>query len=453
MACPVDRQAVIKSPYQACGNIKRRHSASWQFRRGLAGCTTYMSRTGLFPVKEDNNDKNHYHHLMSKFSLLVILSAFSVHTHAETFLGEIKTPDQPVETAAASLSVEASPVLDLNAFSTIEQIIPALAEKRVVFIGERHDRYDHHLTQLEIIRRLHALNPKLAIGMEMFQQPSQQPLDEYVAGNSDEHTMLRATGYYQRWRMDYRLYAPILRYAREHGLPLIALNVPSEVTHSVAHAGLDGLDDEDRRKIPADMAPADDAYRQRIKRVYDSHPREAGHDNFEHFLEAQLLWDESMAERAAAFLKEHPDQQLVVLAGNQHIAWGSAIPQRLQRRVPVTTASILNSWDGPVKPGLADYLLMPEKQTLPPSGKLGVVLKDENGATTISVVFSKGACADAGVQAGEQITGIDNTAINSLTDLRLALWDKQPGDTIKLDTVRKRLLLPDRKQSYDIMLH
>jgi uncharacterized iron-regulated protein len=390
---------------------------------------------------------------MSKLSLFLILSAFSVHTHAATLFGEIKTPDRSEESAASSRSIEASPALDLNAFSSMQQIIPALAEKRVVFIGEQHTRYDHHLTQLEIIRRLHALNPKLAIGMEMFQQPFQQHLDEFVAGNSDEHTMLRATEYYQRWRMDYRLYAPILRYAREHGLPVIALNVPSEVTHNVAHVGLDGLNDEDRRKIPADIAPADDAYRQRLKRVFDSHPQEDGHDNFEHFLQAQLLWDESMAERAAVFLEEHPDYQLVVLAGNQHIAWGTSIPQRLQRRIPVTTASILNSWDGPVKPGLADYLLMPEKQTLPPSGKLGVVLKDENGETTISVIFSNGACAEAGVRAGEHITRIDDTAINSLTDLRLALWDKQPGDTINLDTVRKRLLLPDREQHYEITLH
>ena len=123
---------------------------------------------------------------MSKLSLLVILSAISVYTHAES------TPavDRSVETAEASLPVEASPVLDLNAFSTMEQIIPALADKRVVFIGEQHTRYDHHLTQLEIIRRLHALHPQLAIGMEMFQQPFQRYLDEYVAGSIDEQTMV-----------------------------------------------------------------------------------------------------------------------------------------------------------------------------------------------------------------------------------------------------------------------
>jgi uncharacterized iron-regulated protein len=171
---------------------------------------------------------------MSKLILLAILSTISVYSHAESILGDVVTLDQPTETAASSLPVEASPVLDLNAFSTMEQIIPALAEKRVVFIGEQHTRYDHHLIQLEIIRRLHALHPKMAIGMEMFQQPFQRHLDEYVAGSIDELAMLRATEYYRRWRMDYRLYAPILRYAREHGLPVIALNIPSELTHNVA---------------------------------------------------------------------------------------------------------------------------------------------------------------------------------------------------------------------------
>ncbi len=71
-----------------------------------------------------------------------------------------------------------------------------------------------------------------------------------------------------------------------------------------------------------------------------------------------------MAERAAAYLEEHPDHHLVVIAGNQHLAWGSTIPQRLQRRTAVTAASILNSWDGPVKPGLADFLLLPEEHAL-----------------------------------------------------------------------------------------
>jgi uncharacterized iron-regulated protein len=388
---------------------------------------------------------------MSKLTLLVILSTIIVCTHAESTLADAVAVEQAIETAAPALPVEASPVIDLNALSTMESIIPTLASKRVVFIGEEHARYDHHLSQLEIIRRLHALHPQLTIGMEMFQQPFQRYLDEYVAGNIDEQAMLRATEYYRRWRMDYRHYAPILRYAREHRLAVIALNVPTELTHKVAHAGLDGLNDEDRRQLPADIAPADEAYRQRLKEVFDHHPNDKEH-SFEHFLEAQLLWDEGMAERAAAYLEEHPDHHLVVIAGNQHLAWGSAIPQRLQRRTEVTAAIILSSWDGPVKPGLADFLLLPEERLLPPAGTLGVLLKNDKDQVIIASCAKDGACAAVGIKAGDRITAIDNNAINNITDLRLALWDKQPGDTIRIDIVRKRLLLFEKNLSYTLML-
>jgi uncharacterized iron-regulated protein len=395
-------------------------------------------------------NKNHYHHAMLKSSLLVILAVISTYSHAESSLGDLMVVKRATDATAPALPVEASPVLDLGAFSTLEQIIPALADKRVVFIGEQHTRYDHHLTQLEIIRRLHALHPQLAIGMEMFQQPFQRYLDDYVEGSTDEQAMLRATEYYQRWRMDYRHYAPILRYAREHALPVVALNVPTELTHQVAHVGLDGLNDEDRRQLP-EIAPADAAYRQRIKAVFDYHPNDKEH-SFEHFLEAQLLWDEAMAERAAAYLEEHPDHHLVVIAGNQHIAWGSAIPQRLQRRIPVTTASILNSWDGPVMPGLADFLLLPEERLLPPTGTLGVLLDNGDGQVTITACKESGACAAAGLKAGDRISAIDNKVINNTADLRLALWDKQPGDTVSIDIVRKHLLLRDKNLSYQLTL-
>ena len=36
--------------------------------------------------------------------------------------------------------------------------------------------------------------------------------------------------------------------------------------------------------------------------------------------------------------------------------------------------------------------------------------------------------------------------------LRLVMWDKQPGDTINVDTVRKHLLLQDKKLSYELTL-
>ena len=159
-----------------------------------------------------------------------------------------------------------------------------------------------------------------------------------------------------------------------------------------------------------------------------------------------------MAARAAAFLEVHPDHHLVVIAGNQHLAWGGTIPQRLQQRTQVTAAVILNSWHGPVEPGLADFLLLPEERPLPTAGKLGALLENDNDQVTISTCFEDSACMEAGMKAGDRITAIDSTPINSTADLRLVLWDKQRGDTINIDTLRKRLLLPDKPLSYELTL-
>jgi len=354
---------------------------------------------------------------------------------------------------AAEQTPAATAVLDLNAFSTLEQIIPVLAGKRVVFIGEQHNRFDHHLMQLEIIRRLHEQYPQLqvAIGMEAFQQPFQQHLDDFVSGTITEQQMLRDTEYYQRWRMDYRLYAPILRYAREHGLPVVALNLPKELTSKVGRVGLEGLTEEERARLPAEIDRSDSAYEQRVREVFELHPNDRD-QAFEHFLEVQLLWDEGMARRAADFLQTHPDHLLVVLAGAGHLAYRSAIPQRLARRVTADYSIILNSWQGVIEPGLADYLLLPAERTLPPAGKIGMVLDQHDDGIKVATCFEDSPCSAAGIKPGDRLTAINTNPINTQADVPLALWDKQPGDTVTVSLVRKRWPFPAKTMTHEVTL-
>ena len=378
--------------------------------------------------------------------LLAWLGPLAAHAMQET-----ASPADPSMPAPAATTVASTPALDLDAVSTVEQLVPGLAGKRVIFIGEQHTRYDHHLTQLEIIRRLHELDSNLAIGMEAFQQPFQWALDDYISGAMDEQEMLQATEYYQRWRMDYRLYAPILRYAREHGLPVVALNLPTELTRQVGRHGMDSLSEEASARLPAEIDRTDAAYAQRIRAVFAHHPNDRGQP-FENFLEVQLLWDEGMAERAAGFLQANPDHQLVILAGNGHVAWGSAIPQRLTRRLPVETVTIVNSPDGTIEPGIADYLLLPKKQSLPPAGRIGALLGETDEAVSVESCFEDSPCSAAGIRSGDRITAIDDTAISNLTELRLELWDRKPGETIRLDILRPRLFLKDKAMTHEITL-
>lgn len=326
--------------------------------------------------------------------------------------------------------------VDLDAALPLDKLATQLAAKRVVFIGENHDRYDHHLKQLAIIERLHQLDPNLAIGVEYLQQPFQQQLDDYIAGRTTEQEFLRASDYYQNWGYDYRLYAPIFRFAREQHIPVRALNVPSDLPSAVAKAGLAALTPAQRKYLPSEIVPADEAYRKRLRQAFAGHRAEKSGD-FDHFVEAQLVWDEGMAQSAAEYLNQNPGRRMVILAGSGHLAFGSGIPKRLERRTHLAYAIVLNGDE--VAPHIADYVLLGEKQELPPAGVMGVSLEEKEGECRIRSVSPGGAAAKAGLKRGDVVSDIDGQAVKRIADLHLALWDKKPGDRVRVTVHRKHL--------------
>jgi uncharacterized iron-regulated protein len=333
------------------------------------------------------------------------------------------------ETGIGSMPV----VLDPKSVASLESIIPRLADKRVVYVGETHDRFEHHLNQLEIIRRLHEVHPNLAVGMEYFQQPFQQFLDDYISGSITEKEFLKSTEYYSRWRFDYRLYRPILSYAREHRIPIIALNISKEITSKVGKSGLESLTVEERARIPREIDRSDSDYRRRLSEVLEMHPTL----NFDNFFEAQLLWDEGMAERAANYLKENPENRLILLAGSGHLAYGSGIPKRLSRRIEHDSAIVLNGIDFGVAPDVADYILIPEPVELPPQGLLGVYMSETPEGVTVNAFSEISAAKDDGMKKGDQILSLDGEPVSTSADVKLALLDKLPGDQVQIDIRRK----------------
>jgi uncharacterized iron-regulated protein len=327
-------------------------------------------------------------------------------------------------------------VLDLTAVSDLAAIIPRLASKRVVFVSEAHDRFDHHLNQLAIIEHLHAIHPDLAIGLEVFERGHQQYLDAYVAGELGERELLKETGYYDRRSLDFRLYAPTLRFAKEHGIAVVALNFPLDIVRKVAREGLQGLSAEEEAQLPADMDRSVSAYREHLRGVFEEHPEVEGM-TFENFVEAQLLWDEGMAERAATYLEDRPEENMVILAGLEHIAYGRGVPMRLMRRLDVATAIVLNGVPPDLRPGAADFVLLTEEKHLPTPGRLGVALEIEEEGLKVASFSSNSAAIDAGMKEGDFIVAISDFPISDMRDLRVEMWDKAPGDKVAVKARRK----------------
>ena len=64
------------------------------------------------------------------------------------------------------------------------------------------------------------------------------------------------------------------------------------------------------------------------------------------FLQAQAMWDETMAETISNYLQTHPEKQMVIIVGDGHVSKDSAIPLRIKRRMPKIRQSVLVSDNG-----------------------------------------------------------------------------------------------------------
>ncbi len=304
-------------------------------------------------------------------------------------------------------------------------------DARVILVGETHTRWDHHLVQLEILKLLYQKSAKLAIGVEWFQQPYQKHLDAYIAGEMSEQEMLQLTAYFERWRFDYRLYRPIMQYAREHNIPIIALNASRELSTALSKSGFDDLSAELKDQLPESYDWSDKEYEKRLRSVFDLHPDYPG--EFEDFLRGQLTWDESMAESAAHYLDKNPESRLLILAGSGHIAYGSGIPNRIKRRTDVKQFSILVSEDFlPVSENIADFLVLSAEQSLEPAGLIGAFLETEGKLVVIKGFSHNSAVKDAGLEKGAVIISVDDETVESFADFKLAIMDKNPGDSVEL---------------------
>ncbi len=327
-------------------------------------------------------------------------------------------------------------------------IIDKVSHKKIVYVGEQHDKYEHHFTEFEVIKALFKKNHKIAIGMEMFQKPFQKALDDYIQGRIDEKQFLKASEYFKRWVFDYNLYKDILRFARAEKIPVVALNIRSEIVDKISRGGIDSLTEEERKELPATMDMSDEDYRDRLRSVFETH-ESFGERDFNHFFQAQIVWDESMAESIAEYLKKNPDRQMIVIAGGGHLMFASGIPKRVFRRDGLDHSIILN--DQSVEPDIADFVVFPRAMSMVTTPKIMAILKKEDGKVEVAG-FPEGSISEkAGLKKGDIIVSMDGERITGIQDIKIFLFYKKQGDTIKITVLRKGFF-GEKELSFEVTL-
>lgn len=217
----------------------------------------------------------------------------------------------------------------------------ALGRARVVYLGEHHDDEAIHRLEAELYARMVRLNGSVGLGLEMLPRTLQEPLTEFIDGKLDEPAFLAAVDWEHTWGFPFAYYQPLLAICRARHLPAYALNAPRSLTRAVARGGLAGLDAAQRAELP-ELVPGPLAHRAQLEAALRNHPHVEGHGTkgdealpsamLDHYYEAQLVWDETMADSIARALSaSNGPRGMFVVLGAAH-AKRFAVPLRVARR-------------------------------------------------------------------------------------------------------------------------
>lgn len=327
--------------------------------------------------------------------------------------------------------------------SKLEDNFDNILNKPVIYAGERHMNYEDHETQMKIIMNLHERGHKFAIGMEMFQRPFQKDIDGYLSGTLSEKEFLKRTQYFKRWQFDYNLYREIIEYAKTKKIPVIALNLWTEIVKKVSTDGLDSLTDIERAELPDSMDMSDEEYRNRLEEVFNQH-KSRENKTFDNFYQAQILWDETMARSVDEFLRKNPGYQMIVLAGAGHIMYGSGIPKRAYRLNKKDYVVILPGGDF-IDTDIGDYLISAEPVAPPTTLKLGVVLKEQERNVEIEKVIPGSIAKSVGLKKGDILLSLNDWKIEDIDDVNIFMFDKKRGESITIKVLRKKFLVGYRE--------
>lgn len=232
-------------------------------------------------------------------------------------------------------------IVDLHQGKAIsfDQLISNLEGIDLIFVGEVHDNPEHHLMEVQILQALTARYAPLTVAMEFFDVTQQPILDQYMERAIPEDQFLTDADWNKGWSFPYHFYRPLLLAAREKGDRLIGINAPASVVRKVARSGLISLTPEERAQAAREIDLNNEVHREYLTEVYQGHSHDAL-QNFDHFYQAQCVWEETMAQNIARELEDNP-RKMVVFAGNGHIVNRFGIPDRVLRRIPAPMATIL----------------------------------------------------------------------------------------------------------------
>ncbi|UTV28390.1 ChaN family lipoprotein [Photobacterium atrarenae] len=213
---------------------------------------------------------------------------------------------------------------------TLPEMARALQDADIILVGEWHGHPGAHLMQTRLFAALYAQNPNLALSMEQFTRDKQAVVDQYLAGEIGEKTLIKEGNAWPNYTGSYR---PLVEFAKQHQLDVIAANAPKPIVRCIGKFGasyLDRLPADERQWVARSLTLTPDAYLEKFNASMHHGDEAKTRRQFA----AQTAWDDTMAESMVNYLTRHPDKQIMHIAGRFHVAEGLGTASRIGSRNP-----------------------------------------------------------------------------------------------------------------------
>jgi uncharacterized iron-regulated protein len=153
--------------------------------------------------------------------------------------------------------------------TTYQRLLKDALECEVILFGETHDNPISHWLELQLAKDLFKVKKQdLIIGAEMYETDNQELIDKYFKGEITEDTFRKQARLWPNYGTDYR---PLLEFARNTNVKLIATNIPRRYASMVFKQGFDavrGLPDDERKlmaPLPIEYDPELDCYKKMLE--------------------------------------------------------------------------------------------------------------------------------------------------------------------------------------------
>jgi len=238
----------------------------------------------------------------------------------------------------------------------IDSLICIISQYDVIFLGVENFDSLNNVLDYEIFDALTEKNKDIALSLEILEADNQGIVNDFLDGKISGQELHVSSN------IDINIlqvFLPLIKLAKNRGLPVIAANIPKRFCRIVAHFGIEelgSLSEQEQKILPQQTFFFNDRYKELFKeRLKEQKTQlEKQDENINNLYQSHCLTDEKMAESISNFLFQNPGYKVFMINNSFHSDYRLGIVQKLNIRSPMLRIVTIKNFSVP-KMAKIDY--------------------------------------------------------------------------------------------------